>query len=356
MRNWDTTWRGTMLLKASGPSTVGGSTSSNVPLFRFSDDTERALAQFERIDDVIMGGVSKSALSGDSGLASWRGLVRTEGGGFCGQRTRPFQQPLNLSGADGLYIDCGLVSDEDVARRAWKMTLRTDEGRGEVVYQAPFQPAVGSPSRVQVPFSDFRLVRGPIAIPDAPKLANLSAVYQIGFTVSKFVISEQMQTLDDFRNGTFQLDIAEIGVFSRSSALVGMEGAPETLADQEVKRNRPLVQKLLFPLLGLFFSEAVRRRRRAAALLKQRGVGPWKRFRFSWRVLRAQQGRSPVAASAVILLRAVRACAAFVLGLPLRLLLFPIFRLQARKERKKLQEKLKAERASEDARASASSA
>ena len=72
MRNWDTTWRGTMLLKesllfialvtwsqafahrimsrasgqASGPSTVGGSTSSNVPLFRrrlgfFPDDVPR---------------------------------------------------------------------------------------------------------------------------------------------------------------------------------------------------------------------------------------------------------------------------------------------------------------------------
>eukprot|EP00439_Symbiodinium_sp_Y106_P044128 s5558_g5.t1 len=163
------------------------------------------------------------------------------------------------------------------------MTLRTDEGRGEVVYQAPFQPAVGSPSRVQVPFSDFRLVRGPIAIPDAPKLANLSAVYQIGFTapwhtigtshacprtlagffdyqagvgfVSSSLlvvvpprvaarISEQMQTLGDFRNGTFQLDIAEIGAFSRSSVLIGMEGTPETLPDQEVKRSRPLVARL----------------------------------------------------------------------------------------------------------------
>ena len=77
-----------------------------------------------------------------------------------------------------------LARVEDVSRRAWKMSLRTDEGRGEVVYQAAFQPPVGAAQRVKVPFSDFRLVRGPVALAGAPPLSNLSAVYQIGFTVT----------------------------------------------------------------------------------------------------------------------------------------------------------------------------
>jgi len=312
----------------------------HAPLFRFTetgagDDVEK----FERIDDVIMGGVSKSSLTLGAGSAVWRGLVRTDGGGFCGQRTRPFERPLNLSGADGVYMDCALMSDEDVSRRAWKMTMRTDEGRGEVVYQAAFQPGVGSVRRVEVPFSDFRLVRGPVAIPGAPKVSNVSAVYQIGFTVSKFVISEQMQMMEDFRNGTFQLDIKEIGAFSRQG--VAAPEVPETLADGKVKRS--IVQKMLFPLLALFFGEATRRRKRASTLLRQRGLGAWKQFRFAWLMQRRQQKRSPPAAAAVLGARLAKAAATFVLGLPLRLILFPIFRLQARKERQRLRAKLEAE-------------
>eukprot|EP00434_Breviolum_minutum_P029188 symbB.v1.2.025818.t1/scaffold2532.1/size76761/4 len=163
-----------------------------------------------------------------------------------------FSRPLNLTGAEGLYIDCALLSDEDVARRAWKMTLRTDEGRGEVVYQAPFEPSVQM-QRIKVPFADFRLVRGPIALAEAPPLANLSAVYQIGFTVSKFVIGEKMTMLENFRNGSFHFGLSEIGSYSKDGKIV--TGTPSAMDQQEVQRRRSWIQKLIFPVLGLFFNE-----------------------------------------------------------------------------------------------------
>ena len=91
------------------------------PGLRFTNDPEAIESQFERIDDVIMGGryhgiplrtfgifwvtavtspgcsagpvpvpgLSRSSLSPCNLGASWRGVLRSEGGGFCGQRTRP---------------------------------------------------------------------------------------------------------------------------------------------------------------------------------------------------------------------------------------------------------------------------
>lgn len=84
-------------------------------LLRFKDDPKIVDTQFERIDDVIMGGgedwrgwngdvgtsnlpnmtpppapgLSRSALTASTWGASWRGVLRSEGGGFCGQRTKP---------------------------------------------------------------------------------------------------------------------------------------------------------------------------------------------------------------------------------------------------------------------------
>eukprot|EP00438_Fugacium_kawagutii_P003749 Skav233312 [mRNA] locus=scaffold3767:87341:88303:- [translate_table: standard] len=308
-----------------------------------------------------MGGLSRSALSVGSLGASWRGVLRSDGGGFCGQRTRPFSEPLNLSGAEGLYLDCALLSDDDVDRRAWKMSLRTDEGRGEVVYQAAFQPSVGTAQRVKVPFSDFRLVRGPLALAGAPPLSNLSAVYQIGrlvrgrlalagppplsnlsavyqigFTVSKFVISEEMTMLENFRNGSFHLGLAEIGSYSKDGSAIALK--VKAMDQKEVQRRRNWVQKLIFPVLGIFFNEARRRRKRAAQLLERRGLGPWRRLRFAWR--RKRESRSVLGTSLGLTCDAVASAGLWVLALPLRCILFPIFRLQARRERKKLDEKL----------------
>ena len=45
--------------------------------------------RWERIDDVIMGGISTSQIvdgSGNPDAVAWCGIVREEGGGFCGQR------------------------------------------------------------------------------------------------------------------------------------------------------------------------------------------------------------------------------------------------------------------------------
>mmetsp|Transcript_103693 Transcript_103693/g.278622 ORF Transcript_103693/g.278622 Transcript_103693/m.278622 type:complete len:423 (-) Transcript_103693:106-1374(-) len=336
------------------------------PIYDFRADAEGAVAKFERIDDVIMGGMSKSALvvsgasDGAAALASWRGLVRTEGGGFCGQRTRPFDKPLDLSGFDGLYISCALASDADAARRVWKLSLRMEESRGEVIYQAQYIPPVGTPEVVYVPFSAFRLVRGPIAVPGAPSISNTSAVFQIGFTCSKFIIDTRMTQLEDFRNGTFQLDIGEIGAFASeaSSAEVPASAsastappasstaaealqAPGALSEREAKKKQPfLVRALLLPLFGLLFSEAGRRRRRAAAILRERGASRADIVAASWRFKRNLRGKGLVSAALLSVGEGLSAAVVGALGLTVKLTIFPVMRLvRRRRERQELRAK-----------------
>lgn len=63
---------------------------------------------FERLDDVIMGGQSESAIQiieqGDgngtsNGVVRWSGQLIVEGGGFCGTRVK-FADPMSLKGVD----------------------------------------------------------------------------------------------------------------------------------------------------------------------------------------------------------------------------------------------------------------
>ena len=89
------------------------------PLFAFSGAAiEDAIAKWERIDDVIMGGVSNSRLVSAPGgeCAYFEGRLRELGGGFCGQRMRLLSSPLDLSSQAGVYLDC--EADADAPRRA----------------------------------------------------------------------------------------------------------------------------------------------------------------------------------------------------------------------------------------------
>jgi hypothetical protein len=134
-----------------------------VPLYNFDGPgASTALDAWERIDDVIMGGVSSSRLvAAADGGALFEGRLRSEGGGFCGQRMRLLAEPLDLSASEGLFIDCEVLPvGAAPSARVWKMAVRTKQDRGEVVYQKAFSPPTGR-QRVKLPFEDFRLVRGP---------------------------------------------------------------------------------------------------------------------------------------------------------------------------------------------------
>ena len=274
------------------------------PIFDFTrnnvETKQKSAASFERIDDAIMGGISVSSLRdvSDQDYASWSGVCRTAGGGFCGMRTLPFRDsPLNATRQDGVYLDCSLASDDEAERRVWKMTVRVDSSRGEVVYQSQFdlKQAIeaakeqqslnddnsnddGVWARVLVPFEKFQLVRGPRLIPDGPPLNVTSGIYQIGMTMSKFVMNVNTTELENFRPGYFDLRIKRIGFYNGieqgntstdTSTPDQTNNVPSTLSKEEALKKRPIVVKLLLPIAKLLFSEQANRRKSAMRILRE---------------------------------------------------------------------------------------
>lgn len=269
---------------ASSTTTELDTTAAAVttPIFDFTSDetSSEAIKSFDRIDDAIMGGISTSSLRDvkDEKYASWSGVCRVDGGGFCGFRTLPFVEPLNVTGADGVFVDCRLASDDEPERRIWKTTVRTESGyRGEQVYQAEFEiPKMEDReewSRIQVPFDSFRLVRGPRLVPDGEPINVTAGLFQIGFTMSKFQMAANTTELVNFRPGYFELQLQRIGVFSESTSSVGSVDV-KTETKREMMKNQSIMLKILRPVFKLLFSEKANRRKVAMKILKEkRGMG-----------------------------------------------------------------------------------
>jgi hypothetical protein len=174
-------------------------------------------------------------------------------------RTLAFEEPLEVGDdAQGFYIDCRLTSDNEPERRIWKMTTRSERSRGEELYQAQFTlPSNNTQdewTRIRIPFSSFKLVRGPRMVEGGAPLNTTGGLYQIGLSLSKFQISRNMTQLENFRPGYFELQLQTIGLYSNVTSSLRV-AEPSTLSPAEAKRKRPLIVKLALPVISLLFSE-----------------------------------------------------------------------------------------------------
>lgn len=251
-------------------ATASSTTSTTATSALFSPPLS---SNFERIDDVIMGGVSKSSLGDKGDYMNFQGILREQDGGFCGFRTGPFARPIDGSSFDGIILRARFTSDSDSDKRTFKLTIRDDETRGEFVFQQMFDvpPPSGEWHDIKIPFDSLKAVRGPIINPNA-KPFNSSNILQVGVVISKFKISSTMETLEDFRPGFFSMDFKEIGMYGGVRSLGGDVPAP-SFHDSSQKKS-PLL-KVLGPLFKLVFSETSRRRRAAYLQLKKRSGKGW---------------------------------------------------------------------------------
>ena len=249
--------------------------------------------------------------------------------------------PLDLSKADGVYVDAILTSDADVARRAWKLTLRTAASRSEIVYSAEWAPrgpdGVGGPTFV--PFSDFKLVRGPRVVEGAPPLnaTQCANVYGFGLTLSRFgAASVNMAEVENFRDGPFAVKLNAVGVYGAEKVDVPAIG--KNVADAS-KPNSPgspmknnglilgLALTVLRPIASLVFSEEGRRRRQARKTLVARGkaTSDWAARAYGQRVVKRMRGLGAGAARLEGLREFAKDAAAYALSFPLRLAFRAIF-------------------------------
>lgn len=205
------------------------------------------LALWDRLDDVIMGGGSSSALvaaevpaAGEQGSGSkpasaiWRGTLVHEGGGFCGQRTKKLG-PADWSAYDGVELRVRLrtiggkpTTDDDDGddassalpphrllpngKATFKLNVKTldQEDVPEATYQASFDvDARGGWTTARIPFSDFVRVERAQAVlsPDDDGAAPLDAsqISKVGLVYSRFAFNKARNP--NHLPGEFELEI-----------------------------------------------------------------------------------------------------------------------------------------------------
>jgi len=159
-------------------------------LHRF--DTPDAIHDWGPVDDVVMGGVSRSTIRHDpAGHAVFEGVVSLErNGGFASVRSRP--RNLGIAGA----VACVLEVRGDGKR--YKLNLRTDALYDGVNYQLPFDAPAGVWTAVCLDLASFAATfRGRVV--EAPPL-DPARLTQVGIVIA------------DRQAGAFRLDVRAISL------------------------------------------------------------------------------------------------------------------------------------------------
>ena len=152
-------------------------------------------ADWQPIDDVVMGGVSLSQLAAgaeDTGVFSGV-LSLARGGGFASVRTRP--RRLDLSAFVGLEIR---VRGDG---KRYQLRLRTDPGFDGVAYQVAFNAARDAWQTLRFPFEAFSPTFRGRRVPNAPAL-DPGQIHTLGFLIG------------DKQAGPFRLEIDWLRAYS----------------------------------------------------------------------------------------------------------------------------------------------
>jgi monofunctional biosynthetic peptidoglycan transglycosylase len=156
------------------------------------DDAAEAAAWYA-VDDVVMGGVSRSGFDlPEPGIARFSGRVSLEnGGGFASVRTPP--RDWDTAGATAFVLR---VRGDG---RSYKLTVRNGDGFDGVQYQARFAPPAGEWTEVRLPVASLVPTFRGRALAGVPPL-DPAGVRALGFMVS------------DRQAGPFELLIDRIAV------------------------------------------------------------------------------------------------------------------------------------------------
>ena len=153
----------------------GTATPQRTVLLAFDDEVE--ITQWMKVNDVVMGGMSLSAFEqAGPGIARFRGVVSLENsGGFASVRTSP--RRWNSAGASTFVLR---VKGDG---RAYKFTVRTDDGFDGIQYQSRFTPPAGEWHEARLAVALFAATfRGRIVPGSAP--LNPARVRALGLMIS----------------------------------------------------------------------------------------------------------------------------------------------------------------------------
>ena len=130
-----------------GPEMTEKRREKNEPvIFDFRQGTDLEL--WDNVDDVVMGGVSRSTMRFEDGRAVFAGTVSLEDrGGFASVRSRP--KDHDLSEYDGIAVR---VRGDG---KRYNVRLRTTRSFDDVSYRAEVEPQEGRWTELKLPFAIF---------------------------------------------------------------------------------------------------------------------------------------------------------------------------------------------------------
>ncbi|MCM2313081.1 MAG: CIA30 family protein [Steroidobacteraceae bacterium] len=140
-------------------------------------DAPADAALWRAVDDVVMGGVSRSGLEqAGPGIARFAGSVSLENsGGFASVRTPP--RDWDAAGAQAFVLR---VRGDG---KTYKFTLRTSDGLDGIQYQQRFTTIAGEWADVRLPVSEFVATFRGRKVPFAPAL-DAARVRVLGLMIS----------------------------------------------------------------------------------------------------------------------------------------------------------------------------
>lgn len=198
-------------------------------LFDFAHPSVDLNETWGALDDVVMGGVSRSAIQVIPGKAVFAGQVSTaNSGGFASVRTRNFDPPIDLSPYEGIALR---VRGDG---QRYKFMVRCETRWDGIAYCYSFDTTPDQWLTVRIPFNQLVPVFRAKTVPDAGAL-NTQQVTAFQLMLSKFEYDGALNP--HFRAGAFQLDLESIGVYNSQSN-------PELFLLSDLKANPTAIQRL----------------------------------------------------------------------------------------------------------------
>lgn len=167
-------------------------------IFDFS--SEETAGKWRIVNDVVMGGISKSSISLDEdGAAKFSGTLSPENnGGFAS--IRAYMEQNNLSDYEGVIIKAR--GDGNL----YNLRFRTDKNYDGVSYQAKFKSDKKEWIEFKIPFKDFKPTYRGRFVPSQPELKS-NDIRQCGILIA------------DEQWGNFELEIKWVKFYKNEETL-----------------------------------------------------------------------------------------------------------------------------------------
>jgi hypothetical protein len=185
--------------KATAPS------SSNILKPGDAIFSDKVSLEVGPLDDIVMGGVSKTETKPGLFDGLFSGYVSTErNGGFAGIRARLFTPPKDLSSCRGYILN---VKGDG---QRYKMISRDDQDWNGVAWSASFDTKKNEFTTIKIPFDSLKPTRFAKVLPNHQPF-NKSTLYGIQLTLSKFEYEGALNP--KFTEGRFSLLVKDILLF-----------------------------------------------------------------------------------------------------------------------------------------------